>query len=140
MSIDARTPADNRPNVNAQPQQRPDVIAQPQQRAGGSESSNNFNVTSSRVPRKSRDANQEFMDMWRMQMMMEQEERRRDRMESRQRQLELTGFITALVSGIARAFGAQPLPSEGMQPLPSNGNKKRKRKDYNSSDDDDSND
>jgi hypothetical protein len=127
VSIEARTPRGERQpnNVNTQ---------QPQQRAGGSESSNP-NVISSRVPRKSRDANQEFLDMWRMSMMMEQEERRRDRMESRQRQEELTGLITALVGGIARAFGAQPLPSEGVQPLPSNGNKKRKRKDYNSSDD-----
>ena len=132
VSVETTTPTIGQAHVNPQPQQRPHGNTQAhgntqgQKRSSGPESSN-LSVVSSRVPRKCKDANQEFLDMWRMQMMMEQEERRQDRRETRKRQEEMAGFITALVGGIAQAFGVQP-PS-------SNGNKKRKRKEHNSSDD-----
>lgn len=100
---------------------------QTQTHAGGRESSG-MTVASSRVPRKSKDSHQEFMDMWRMQMMMEQEERRQERRESRKRQQEFAGFVTALVGGIARAFGVEP-PT-----VPSG--QKRRRQDNEDSDSD----
>ena len=108
--------------------------------------SSGMSVVSSRVPRKSKDANQEFLELWRMQMMMEKEERRQERMleleerreerrqdrrESRERQEQWAGLVSAIVGGIATAFGVEPPTT--------NATKKRKinpEDEYISSDDD----
>ena len=108
--------------------------------------SSGMSVASSRVPRKSKDANQEFLELWRMQMMMEKEERRQERMleleerreerrqdrrESRERQEQWAGLVSAIVGGIATAFGVEPPTT--------NATKKRKinpEDEYISSDDD----
>jgi hypothetical protein len=104
-----------------------DANPQAQARAVGRESSGTT-VASSRVPRKSKDTHQEFMDMWRLQMMMEQEERRQERRENRKRQQEMTGYITAIVGGIARAFGVEP-------PAVSSGQKRRRQENEDASSD-----
>ena len=106
------------------------------QRRGSPSESSGTSVASSRVPRKSKqqDANQEFFQLMRMQMMMDQEERRQERLENRKRQEQWAGLVTAIVGGIATAFGVEPPPRH------SNSNKKRKttphEEEYISSDDD----
>ena len=104
----------------------------------GSQSSGT-SVASSRVPRKSKqqDANQEFFQLMRMQMMMDQEERRQERLENRKRQEQWAGLVTAIVGGIATAFGVEPPPTT--MHTSSKSNKKRKttpQEEYISSDDD----
>ena len=63
--------------------------------------SSGLSVVSSRIPRKSKDSNQEFLEMMRMQMKFNHEERRVDRREQRHRQAEWTGLVSSLVGRIA---------------------------------------
>ena len=85
-------------------------------------------VVSSCVPRKSKDSHQEFMEMMRMQMMLDRQERR----ESRRRQEEWTGLFSAVVGGIAAAFGVEVPRVEA--PRSSTNMKKRKHIRNNDSD------
>lgn len=125
---------------------RPSPVEQQQHQRTGS---SGLSVASSRVHRKSKDSNQEFLDLWRMQMMMEREERRQERLweleerreerrqerrEARERQEHWAGFVSAIVGGIASAFGVEPPPNTTTTSM----KKKRKitHEEYISSDED----
>lgn len=65
----------------------------------------------SRVAHKNKDPSEEFIKMMRMQMMMDQKERREERHATRHRHDKYTALISSIVCGIESAFGveAQPL-------------------------------
>ena len=100
-----------------------------QQTGGGlarARSSQSQGVVSSPVPRKSKDSNQEFLDLMRMKILIEREERREER---RERHEDWVGLISAVVGGVASVFGVEPPRTGGTRTT------KRKRKYKDSSSD-----